>query len=157
MEGNNMADLSKVRDFLSPQLVSPRRILENVQTVTAPARAPLPADRQQPAIVTPPPQSGSVTPPSPQLAATAHTGDRINTFVTAASLATFPVASAVIVIIWKLIQVIVPNAPALKSPVVPLIISLIIGAFLYVLDLSDPKRATPLTTLEKVGRINTTV
>jgi len=39
-------------------------------------------------------------------------------FVTTATLATFPVASGVITVIWKLLEAVVPNAPATKSPIV---------------------------------------
>jgi hypothetical protein len=76
--------------------------------------------------------------------AVGETANRQSTFVTTASLASFPVASGVITVIWKLLQVVAPSASAMKSPVIPLILAILLGAFLVYLDLSDGERTTPL-------------
>jgi hypothetical protein len=73
-----------------------------------------------------------------------ETANRQSTFVTTASLASFPVASGVITLIWKLLQVVASSAPAMKSPVIPLILAILVAAFLVYLDLTDDERVTPL-------------
>lgn len=77
-------------------------------------------------------------------------GNRQTVFVTSASLATFPVASGVIMVVWKLLQTVVPDAPVLQSPLVPLILAFLIGVFLLYMDLTDPERTQPLTSRDKV-------
>ena len=62
-------------------------------------------------------------------------------FVTTATLATFPVASGVITVIWKLLEAVVPNAPAIKSPIVPLVLAILLGAYFVYLDLTDSGQA----------------
>ena len=89
-------------------------------------------------------------------------GNRQNVFVTQASLATFPVASVVIASLWKLLQVLLPNTLALKSPFVPFVIAVLLGAYLVYMDLSDPERIKPPTSREKlkksvIGLINSLI
>jgi hypothetical protein len=66
------------------------------------------------------------------------------TFVTTSSLASFPVASCVITVIWKVLESVAPNASAMTLPVIPLILALLWGVFLVYLDLSDPKQTDQL-------------
>ncbi len=77
----------------------------------------------------------------------AATGNRQNVFVTTASLATFPVATGVIVVIWRLLQTLAPNAAfvAPPAPWIPLILTLLLGGFMLYMDLSDPERTIPTT------------
>ena len=82
--------------------------------------------------------------------AVSEAGNRQNVFVTPASLATFPVASGVITIIWGRLQVLGPNTLALKSPIIPLVLALLLGAFLAYMDLTDPERIKPSTSRDKV-------
>ena len=83
-------------------------------------------------------------------AALSDIGNRQNVFVTTASLATFPVSSAVITVIWKLIQLLAPTVAATKLPLVPLALAVLLGVFLLYMDLSDPERSQPLLTREVV-------
>lgn len=100
---------------------------------------------------TPPPQPDAVQAAQQQAAgAVSAAGNRQNVFVTSASLATFPVASGVITVIWKLLQVLGPTLVFMKSPFIPLILALLLGAFLAYMDLTDPERAEAPTTREKV-------
>ena len=77
----------------------------------------------------------------------AATGNRQNVFVTTASLATFPVATGVIVVVWRLLQSLAPNVSFVTPPApwIPLILALLLGAFMLYMDLSDPERTTPTT------------
>jgi hypothetical protein len=77
-------------------------------------------------------------------------GNRQNVFVTTASLATFPVSSAVITVIWKLLQLLAPATGAMKSPFIPLVLAMLLGVFLLYMDLSDPERSQPLLTRDIV-------
>ncbi len=79
-----------------------------------------------------------------------NAGNRQNVFVTPASLATFPVASVVIASLWKLLQVLLPNTSVLKSPFIPFVIAVLLGAFLVYMDLTDPERIKPPTSRDKV-------
>lgn len=80
-------------------------------------------------------------------------GNRQNVFVTSASLATFPVASGVITVIWKLLKVIGPTTSALKSPIIPLILALLLGAFFAYMGLTDPERTKPPTSRDIIVNI----
>jgi len=77
-------------------------------------------------------------------------GNRQNVFVTPASLATFPVASGVITVVWKLLRVLVPNMAAIESPIIPLVLALLIGVLLVYIDLTDPEQAKPPTKRDKI-------
>jgi uncharacterized membrane protein len=83
--------------------------------------------------------------------AVSEVGNRQNVFVTRASLATFPVASGVITVIWKLLQVLVPNTAAVESPIIPLVLALLLGAFLVYIDLTDPEQTKPPTSRDKIA------
>lgn len=59
-------------------------------------------------------------------------------FVTPQSLVTFPVASLIVMAIWKVLSVVFPTWEA--SKVVPIVIAFIIGFFIYLISFS--KQAT---------------
>jgi hypothetical protein len=67
-------------------------------------------------------------------------GSRQTVFVTTASLATFPVASGVIMVIWKLLQTLLPSCSTMNSPIIPLLLAILLGFFLLYIDLTDPER-----------------
>lgn len=80
------------------------------------------------------------------------TGNRQNVFVTTASLATFPVATGVIVVVWRLLQSLAPGSAFVVPPApwIPLLLALLLGAFMLYMDLSDPERTTPTTSRDIV-------
>ena len=71
-------------------------------------------------------------------------------FVTPQTLATFPVATAVIGIMWKVIETLVPSSKG--SLWIPAIISLLLGGFLFYVAISDPQASrTKRDTLIALG------
>ena len=56
-------------------------------------------------------------------------------FVTPQSLVTFPVASFIVMVIWKVLSALIPSFE--ESKIVPAVIALIIGIFIYVISFSE--------------------
>ena len=129
-----MSTTETLRTFFSPQGVSQRSAQAKLQPTLVKALQQTPPGKQE-AENTAKLQSTNTV---------GETANRQSTFVTPASLASFPVASGVITAIWKLLQVVAPLTPTMKSPVMPLILAILLGAFLVYLDLTDGERATPL-------------
>ena len=91
--------------------------------------------------------------------ATQQAGEAVNemttnqgAFVTPASLATFPVASVVIAVIWQLLKVVVPSTPAMKSPIVALVLAILLGAYFVYLDLTDIGQADKFKTRDIIQK-----
>ena len=77
-------------------------------------------------------------------APTRHTPQGRGVFVTKESLVAFPVASAAVVMIWKVLQTVAPSWG--NSNVVPLIVSFVVGGFLYWISVtSETTRREKLT------------
>ena len=57
-------------------------------------------------------------------------------FITPQSLATFPVATAAVGIVWKVAETLVPSWK--DALIVPAIISLLLGALLFFISITDP-------------------
>ena len=70
---------------------------------------------------------------------------KIGVFITAQSLATFPVASAVIAVIWNVLGALVEGWA--KNKVVPFVVALIIGMVIYLLSADKGQTAG-----EKAGK-----
>jgi hypothetical protein len=144
-----MSVTENLRTFFSPQGVSQRSAQAKLQATLVKALQQTPPGKQEVEDIAKLQSIDTV----------GETANRQSTFVTTASLASFPVVSGVITVIWKLLQVVAPSAPAMKSPVIPLILAILLGAFLVYLDLTDGERATPLKpssiiTKSVIGLVN---
>lgn len=68
---------------------------------------------------------------------TADNAVREATFVTWEALVTFPVSTSAITVIWRVLQSIDPNSTTMKSMLVPLILSFLLGIAFFLLDITD--------------------
>lgn len=62
--------------------------------------------------------------------------DAKGVFITPQSLATFPVATAAVGIVWKVIETLVPAWKGALA--VPAVIALVLGALLFFISITDP-------------------
>jgi len=73
------------------------------------------------------------------VAAAAAPSGQVGVFITPQSLASFPVASSVVVVIWSLFKSLFPTWGA--SKLVPLVASFLVGLLVFLINISDPQAA----------------
>lgn len=138
-----MSATENLRAFFSTEGVSQKRTQNDLQATLVRALEQTPPGKQEAEKIARQQATDSVN----------QAGNRQNVFVTSASLATFPVASGVITVVWRLFQFIAPNVAAMKSPIIPLVLAILLGGFLLFMDTTDPERTIPLKPRDKVVKI----